>query len=213
MTPPRLDEGSEREAVPCELWKPVEGWPSYEVSNLGRVRSIDRMVPNGGGRHLQIEGRVLTPSPNTLGYLVVSLRQGKKVHATPRVHRLVAQAFVPNPDSKPYVNHIDCNPGNARADNLEWCTQAENLAYANSLGRMRWGNQKGRRSPNSSLSDDEVRHLRGRYASGGVSLAAIGEQFGISKRSAGRVVHHQYYADVPPLPPAPAAQSQGDSNV
>ena len=179
-----------------EQWKAVADWPSYEVSNFGRVRSIDRLVPNGHGGQVACKGRLLTPRPNELGYLVVTLRQGQKINFVARVHRLVATAFLPNPCAKPYVNHLDCNTGNPHVENLEWCTQAENLAHAHRLGRMCWGNGKGKRSFMATLTDDQVRQLRLRYASGGVSIEAIGKQFGVSKRTAGRVIHRKSYAYV-----------------
>lgn len=105
-----------------EIWKPVEGYSLYEVSNLGRVRNART-------------GKVLTPAIcKTTGYAKVNLwNYGyDKTHS---VHRLVAEAFIPNPENKRLVNHIDCNKTNNRVSNLEWATDSENMkhAFANGL--------------------------------------------------------------------------------
>lgn len=81
------------------------------------------------------KGNFLKPSLNENGYLYVSLWKENRQH-TRSVHRLVAQAYVPNPDNKPFVNHIDANRANPHKDNLEWVTQSENIEHAYRLGTM-----------------------------------------------------------------------------
>ena len=105
-------------------WKPVVGYEGlYEVSNTGIVKSLDRMK----NRKHTIE-RDLKPSTNKRYKEVKLYKNGTK--RSIKVHRIVAQAFVPNPYGKPQVNHIDGNKDNNNADNLEWCTQAENNRHA-----------------------------------------------------------------------------------
>ena len=91
----------------------------YEVSNLGRVRSVDRVDSRGR----RLEGRILKQNKNK-GYLSVALC-GKVF----KVHRLVATVFVPNPNNLPQVNHLDENKHNNRVDNLEWVTAKDNMNY------------------------------------------------------------------------------------
>ena len=96
----------------------------YQVSNLGRVRSLDRIDGNGH----TLRGRILKLRIDNKGYQYVGLyKNGKRVRFS--IHRLVATAFVPNPDNLPVVNHKDENPSNNVCTNLEWCTQKENLNY------------------------------------------------------------------------------------
>ena len=90
----------------------------YQVSNLGRVRSL--------GNDKTRKERILKPKINNKGYLQVILCKNGKVK-TFLVHRLVATAFIPNPDNLPVVNHRDENPLNNCVDNLEWCTQKYNV--------------------------------------------------------------------------------------
>ena len=102
----------------------------YQVSNLGRVRSLDRI--DGMGR--KVEEKILKLG-NNKGYQSVFLHKNGKAKIF-QVHRLVATAFIPNPDNLPVVNHKDENPSNNCVDNLEWCTQKYNINYGTSIERM-----------------------------------------------------------------------------
>lgn len=177
-------------------WRPVVGWEdAYEVSADGRVRSIDRFVPHNRVLKQRIAGRELFPTLNSNGYLGVGLRRGRSFRKYMRVHRMVADAFIPNPLGKPNVNHIDCDPANNRADNLEWCTQAENLAHMTNLGR-RSMHMIGRRSPNAKLSEEDVRQIRADYSAGHVSYETLATKFASSKRAIGRLIKRETYSDV-----------------
>lgn len=159
-----------------EAWKPIGG-TGYEVSSVGRLRE---------------GGRILKQWKSDQGYMLARLSGPRRVE---RVHRLVAMAFVPNLDSKPFVNHLDCDRANNRADNLEWCTQRENLAHAAELGRMQRDYWVGKRSPNASLSDEQAREIR-RLCEGGLSYGSLGRIYGLSKRAIGRLVHRETYSNV-----------------
>lgn len=112
-----------------EIWKDIKGYEGlYQVSNHGNVKSIDRIVCYRSGREALHRGRLLIQHQRTGGYMYVVLSRGNMQKAY-RVHRLVADAFVENPDNKPMVNHLDENNKNNMACNLEWCTHAENINY------------------------------------------------------------------------------------
>lgn len=117
-----------------EVWKPIEGYEDYyEVSNTGRVRGKTRTVNYIDGRVKVFEAKEITPTPNTDGYMSLKLCRGN-TYKTVRVHRLVAQAFIPNPNNYPEVNHIDCDRTNNNVSNLEWCTHEQNVRYAIEAG-------------------------------------------------------------------------------
>ena len=116
-----------------EEWRPIEGYEGlYEVSSYGRVRSLDRYDSRNHFRR----GRILKLSYDTVGYLIVGLHSNGKAK-TYLVHRLVAQAFIPNPDNLPEVNHIDEDKMNNRVDNLEMCNREYNSNFGTRNDRIR----------------------------------------------------------------------------
>lgn len=107
-----------------EIWKDIEGYEGlYQVSNLGRVKSLERYRKNHN-KLQKIEEKIKKTRQDKQGYLLVDLYKNNKIK-TVRVHRLVAKAFIENIDNKETVNHIDGNKHNNRIDNLEWCTFKE----------------------------------------------------------------------------------------
>lgn len=120
-----------------EIWKPVKGFEGYyEVSNLGRVRSIDRVVvDNVRNCERLLKGKILIQRDNSNGYKGVMFCKEHKLY-NKYVHRLVAEAFIPNKDNLPQVNHKDEDKSNNRVDNLEWCTSFYNNEYG--TRKKRW---------------------------------------------------------------------------
>lgn len=112
-----------------EIWKSF-GYEDYKVSNFGRIKSY---------KYDKEHGKIMKPYKDTKGYLQIDLqldgrkRQNRKHFA---VHRLVAQAFIPNPDNLPQVNHKDENKENNHIDNLEWCTNEYNATYGTHVERV-----------------------------------------------------------------------------
>lgn len=116
-----------------EVWKSLPGVPGIEVSTLGRVRTLDRVVSCRGNGTRFVKGHVLKQRGNGKGYLLVNIPIAGK-QATKTVHRLVAKTFIPNHDGLPEINHKDNNPLNNNASNLEWCTNEYNIAYREKYG-------------------------------------------------------------------------------
>ena len=102
-----------------EIWRPIPGFEYYSVSNIGRVKNPF--------------GKVLKPSSNYKGYLIVNLSSEYIKHKQMFVHRAVALAFIPNPDNLPQVNHINHNKSDNNVENLEWCTNLYNQRYSHAL--------------------------------------------------------------------------------
>lgn len=105
-----------------EIWKNIKNYEGlYQVSNIGRIKSFKR------------NESIMQPNDNGKGYLQVGLsKNGKRSYF--KIHRLVAEAFIPNPYSKPEVNHIDGNKQNNTVENLEWCTTKENCQHRQKTG-------------------------------------------------------------------------------
>lgn len=124
-----------------EYWRPVVGYEGlYEVSNKGRVRSLDRYIKDRNGNYTHfLKGRILSQATIRKGYKQVQL--SKDGTQTPkRVHRLVAEAFIPNPLNLPQINHKDCNPSNNSVENLEWCDAKYNSNYGDRTEKVKIGN-------------------------------------------------------------------------
>lgn len=115
-----------------EVWKSYQKAPWIEVSTLGNVRTLDRLVPCGKGTQF-VKGRVLKQFSSRQGYLRVTFSiNGKSIKK--QVHRLVAETFIPNVENLPQVNHKDCDRTNNCVSNLEWCTGSYNQKYREKYG-------------------------------------------------------------------------------
>lgn len=114
-----------------EEWRDVVGYEGYyEVSNLGRVRSKDRIITYSNGKRVHRKSIMKTPTISGSPYPRVGLQVNGKL-VMKMVHRLVAEAFIPNPNNLPLVNHKDEDKTNFQAFNLEWCDNGYNVSYSN----------------------------------------------------------------------------------
>lgn len=130
----------------AEIWRDVDGYDGkYQVSNFGRVKSFQRGE------------RILKPGLDYKGYPYVALWHGGKGKHT-FVHRLVAEAFIPNPDNKPQVNHVDGDKANNHTDNLEWCTQSENTRHAYVTGLISL--PQGESNYQAKLTNEQAVYIR-----------------------------------------------------
>lgn len=135
--------------------KEIKDFPNYKVNNKGEVFStVRKYIKRNGEEFLQNRVKKLTPVPfKSTGYLRVSLSNDKG-RKSKTIHRLVAEAFIPNPENKPQVNHIDGNKTNNCVDNLEWVTAKENVKHAvdNGINIPHYGSN----NKNSKITEKQV---------------------------------------------------------
>lgn len=119
-----------------EIWKDIENYSgSYQISSLGRVKSLERDIDCGTGKR-RIKEKIKNGFLSDNGYLTVCLSKGPK-KKTFLIHRLVATSFIPNPDNLLQINHIDEVKTNNNIENLEWCTVGYNINYGTANERRR----------------------------------------------------------------------------
>lgn len=160
-----------------EEWKDIKGYEGhYQISNKGGVKSLRREVPHAKYGSRVVDSQELSPSFTTKKYLQVRFCVDK-VKTTEKLHRLVAQAFIPNLENKPCVNHKDGVKTNNLVGNLEWCTWSENTQHATELGLM--PDNRGSRSYRSILTEEDIPIIRERLSNGDTS-SSIGQDYGVS---------------------------------
>jgi hypothetical protein len=158
---------------PTEQWRSIRGAEgAYEVSNHGRVRSLDRFVKRGG-KPMRRQGQPIRTPAKSNGYLHFKLAFGGRV-TYPTVHQCVARAFLgPKPDGYA-INHIDGDKANNRVSNLEYVTYAENAQHAVATGLAPSGEQSVR----SKLTEHQVRAIRA--ARGHKTAKQLAKEYGVS---------------------------------
>lgn len=171
------------------IWKAIKGYEGlYEVNNLGQVRSL----PRPGAIPGQLTGGGYISGGNDNGYIKVGLHKDK-IRKYLLVHRLVAEAFLPNPEKKAFVNHIDNNGHNNRLENLEWVTPEENNHhyYYSFLGKTR------KPKPKSKLTEHKVRQIRELYLKG-MDVQVIADNFDTCKTNILQIVNYTTWFTVDP---------------
>ena len=155
-----------------EEWKDTVQDECYKVSSEGRISH---------------NGRILSGSIHKDGYIFVNIR-GKQYAK----HRVIAEAFIPNPENKPFVNHIDGNKQNNKVENLEWCTQSENIkhSYCNNL------QPRGLSTYTGKFTAEQRKEIKELWDSGQYSQRELGKIYGVSHTCIGSIINDKYkYAE------------------
>ena len=176
-----------------EIWKPVKNHELlYEVSNLGRIKFLPRVVRVKDGFYLRKE-RVIKNSKTRTGYLSVTFNEPEG-SSYGSVHRLVATAFIPNLENKPCVNHKDFNTQNNCVDNLEWVTDKENTFH--SIDRLFFNKgMKGEIHPRSLFTNIQVSEIK-RMRIEGMKYKDIAKVFNASENTLLAIVNRDYYSRI-----------------
>jgi predicted XRE-type DNA-binding protein len=162
-----------------EQWKAVVGYEGiYEVSSLGRIKKVET-------------GRITLGSLNN-GYRVTSLTKDKKISRV-RVHRIVCEAFIPNTESKPVVNHINGIKTDNRLENLEWTTSLENNRHANATGLRK---QVGSDNSKAKLNEEKVREIKALYQTGTYKQKDLAEMFGVVQTQISKIISGKLWGHV-----------------
>ena len=163
-----------------EKFKKIKNYPNYLISDQGRVYNYKYK-------------RFLKPSKDTYGYFQVVLCKNGIVK-THRIHRLVALAFIPNPENKPTVNHIDGIKINNFVENLEWNTVKENTqhGYDNGLQKA----NKGSKHVNSKLTEEQVLEIRNLYKTGEISQRVLAKIFGVDNSLISYIINRKTWTHI-----------------
>lgn len=166
-----------------EIWKDIKDFEgSYQCSNFGRIRSLDRYIPHNYGSVELKKGQIIIPRLNKNGYLQLGLYKNSK-RKQRYVHRIIAESFIDNPYSYPTINHKDGNKLNNNVENLEWVTYSENNKHAYTrLGRTVCKNYNG---SIAVIVIDILQNITYRYN----SIAQASQSIGLSCTQINRYIH------------------------
>lgn len=181
-----------------EIWKDIEGYGGmYQVSNHARIRSFKRHNEDG-------TPVILKPWQKRKGYFCIGLSKNSKSRRFRR-SRLVAKAFVPNPENKPQVNHIDGDKTNDLPYNLEWVTESENRQHAWDEGLHKMTDEikkkigdanRGEKCASSKLTEKDVIEIRYRYKNTEVYQRELADDYGVSQSAIGFIVNNKRWTHI-----------------
>ena len=170
-----------------EIWKPVKEYEDfYEISNHGRLKRLARTWNSGiyGNAKISRKETITLGSLTSEGYYVFDLCKNGKSKKT-KIHRIVAQHFLPNPDNHNVVNHKDGNKSNNHISNLEWCSQKFNNEHAY-ITKLR----------KPKLTNEEVLNIRSLYETGNYAMKRLAEMHGVKYRTVWCIIHRKTWKHI-----------------
>lgn len=176
-----------------EIWKPIEGFPDYEISNMGRIKSLERYVKYKDGRNRLIAEKLLKYG-NSKGYRIANLFYGKK-HFYKAIHILVLIHFIgPKPTPIHQGNHEDSDILNNWWTNLNWMTPKENTNHAIIAGVS--NDMKGENNWNSKLTKQQVKEIRKLHSTKRYTQREIGKIFGLRPNYVGEIIRYNLWKNI-----------------
>lgn len=177
-----------------EIWKPVKGYEEfYEVSNLGRIRNLPRLMTNNFGTFIR-KGKIKNLKPSSRGYVKTTLTDKNGKGRSELLHRIVAQAFIPNPDNLPMVNHKNGIKHDNRVENLEWCDDSHNSRHAIDTGLTRV--RKGEEIYFAKFSDYQVWLIKHMYHSDSMTITEITNMLGCNRRTISDIIKNRTWKHI-----------------
>lgn len=170
-----------------EVWKKIQGFEKYEISSLGRIK-----VNLKFRKYRNYQSKVLNPSLDKDGYFRTSLVSDDGITKNKIIHRLVAEAFIPNPENKPCVNHKNGIKTDNRIENLEWCTVKENNIHAIKLGLS--GQVPGEKHHMSKLKEKEVLEII--INKNNLTQEQLGLEYNISQTQISRIINKKRWSHI-----------------
>ena len=177
-----------------EIWKDIKGYEGvYQISNTGLVKSLSRALIRGRGGLYILPEKLLKIKVNRGGYQVVHLRTNKNWY--PTVHKLVAEAFIPNPENKQTVNHINGVKTDNKVENLEWATHSEQVIHAIATGLYKQPDislytKRGSENPISKIKEEDIPEIK-KLRESGMTYREIGEKYNIGISQVFRICKNQ----------------------
>ena len=177
-----------------EIWKDIEGYEGhYQVSNLGRIMSIERLTTSKSEKKPRKFGGIYLKYQDNDGYKMVSLCKNS-IQKYMSVHRIVGKAFIPNPNNCPDINHKNLNKSDNRVENLEWVTEKQNIQHAIANGRI--NHIFGENNHKSILTWELIKQIREEYLlNNKISQSALGKKYGVSKYAITAVISNEHWFD------------------
>lgn len=174
-----------------EIWKDIAGYEGlYQVSNLGRVKSLDKYVNTGIKNQEKrfISGKIIKQTSDKDGYLRVGLNINNSKKIFP-VHRIVCLSFHENTENKPQVNHKDGIKFHNYEWNLEWSTLSENRIHAYNTGLQNGLNRRGEKSNFVKLTEDQILKIRSEYIPYKVKQKYLAEKYGVTQSAISAIIN------------------------
>lgn len=170
-----------------EIWKKIPKFDNqYEISSFGRIRSLQATIVRSNGWKYNRKSKVLKPDITHSGYAIGAVCVDKKM-VSYKIHRLVAELFIPNHENKPTVNHINGIKHDNRVENLEWATMKENVTHAHKTGLAYI--LKGSEIGNSILKESDVISIRKEFKPRVVTRAFLAEKYKVSEATIKDILH------------------------
>jgi hypothetical protein len=183
-----------------EIWKDIQGYEGlYQISNLGNVKSLSREWKVGYGGIGRNKTKILTPrldrSKKGRYYLRIKISKNGKEKIF-LIHRLIAEAFIPNLKNKPQINHIDGDTLNNSINNLEWCTPSENMKHAFKIGLIIPPDNKGSKNGRSKLIENDIIQIKKLYNERKITHKEIATMFDVTRSCISSIINNKAWRHI-----------------